>query len=93
MNSVQALRMPCEVHDAFVDYISTNVPHVEHDSCKLLFQIWLRRYVAERMMSMADLSKPVDDAHTFPKGTSDTDQNVLYHICGYLTTKLKSASF
>lgn len=93
ITSVHALRMSLEVQGAFAEYISTNVPHVENDSCQMIFQIWLRKFLAEMMISMAHICKPVDDAHTLAKGLSDTDQNVLYHICGYLIMKLKSASF
>jgi len=93
ITSIHALRMSLEVQGAFVEYISTHVPYVESDSCKLLFQIWLRKFLAEMMISMAHICKAVDDAHILPKGLSDTDQNVLYHICGYLIMKLKSVSF
>ena len=93
ITSVHALRVSLEVQGAFMEYISTQVPHVESDSCQFIFQIWLRQFVAEMMISIAHICKPIDDGQVSPKGLSDTDQNVLYHICGYMIMKLKAVSF
>lgn len=86
-SSVHQLRISPVVEMDFRRFVQNFVPNTSEIVCRQLLQIWLRKIVAEFLRIVSDLCT-CDDTHCAPELLTDNDQEVLYHVCGYIVGKL-----
>ena len=94
MMDVHKIRMSPVVHESFTRFIQSKLPLADVDTWKVLLQVWLRKILGNLLKAMHKLCRPVDVASgssVSPEPLTNIDQNVLYHISGYLAMKLTSA--
>ena len=92
ITDVHNLRMSQEFVTHFVKYLQSQILTADANLCKVLCNMWLRRITTAMMHVITDLIKcTVQSSKVEQAGLSDTDQNVLYHICGYMVRKASVA--
>lgn len=84
------LRASANIIDEFVNYVNQYIPDAVVIISKQLFQVWLRKFVVEIMNVVARYVNITEEhEHVI---LSEVDQNVLYHITGYMAMKVRTAS-
>jgi len=78
------------VENSFVDYVRLSLPTADDVTSRRLFQVWLRKFVQQMISVLCNMctqfvSTQVDDK------LSDIDQNILYHVSGYIIIKTQNS--
>lgn len=90
---IQGVRMSGAVVQDFVHFVTAHIPSADICSCQQLFQVWMRKFVVEIFNDASKRFMSSDNgSERASKSLTEVDQNVLYHICGYMAMKLKTAS-
>jgi hypothetical protein len=85
--------MSSAVIQDFVNFVTVHIPSADMYSCQQLFHVWLRKFVAEIFNDAANRCVSSESGlERVVQPLNEIDQNVLYHICGYMAMKLKTAS-
>ena len=91
MRSVHQLRGCQYIQRDFTQFVKKFVPDTDEVMCRQLLQVWLRKTIVEILRILGELCK-FNGTPCTPQFLSDTDQEVLYHVCGYIVRKLTSSA-
>ena len=88
-NSVHWLHGSVNIEMDFRCCVRNLLPNTDEIISRQLLHIWLRKLIIEIFRILSDLCV-CDDAASAPELLTDTEQEVLYHVCGYIVSKLSS---
>ena len=91
MMEIQSLRMSNDVVQDFVNFATFYLTSADIASCKQLFQVWFRKLTIELINCISSRLSSMERDARCVEPLTEIDQNILYHVCGYMAMKVKTA--
>lgn len=91
MRHVHELQLSSNAVDSFYSFLRSCIPDVQLQTAIMMYQVWLRKFVEAMLGKISIMQQRVENNTCMVNKLTNTDNNVLYYISGYLCTKIKSS--